>query len=219
MKIVTLSDTHGHLPTDLPDGDVLVIAGDICPVYDHSIDYQHWWLDNRFNLWLDDLSYKEIVCVCGNHDIIFENAPQKVPKLHCNYLQDSMVIIDDVVFYGYPHTIPFCGWAFNADPARLKAAADMIPDSTNVLITHGPPKGILDVVNGRYCTPQFQNHLGDEYLKNKVDSLQNLKLHVFGHIHSGHGKDIINNTVFVNASYINERYEPDYNKIVVDIKI
>ena len=146
MKIVTIADQHGYLPDDLPEGDILVIAGDICPVNDHSVVNQIWWLTNRFNLWLDTLPYDKdhIVCIAGNHDKIFEKSPTEVPKLHCHYLEDSGVTIDDVKFYGYPHTPIFCNWAFNRTPEYLEMAANKIPDDIDVLLTHGPPYGILD---------------------------------------------------------------------------
>lgn len=225
MKIVTLSDLHGHLPEDLPEGDVLVITGDICPVEDHNIGHQKWWLRERFNLWLDGLPYdhEHIVCIAGNHDWIFMNAPNAIPNLACHYLKDSGVIVDGVKFYGHPHTPVFCDWAFNRDPEYLEMVDDNIPDATDVLLTHGPPYGVLDTVKERYWESYDPKaYLGCKILKKRVNAMPDLKLHVYGHIHSGHGivkpSDLSENkTTFVNASYVNERYVPDYDIITVKI--
>jgi len=227
MKIITLSDLHGLFPKDIPDGDVLVITGDICPADNHTIANQKWWLANRFNLWLKSLSFdkKHIVCIAGNHDWIFEKKPAEVPKLNCYYLEDSGVSIDGVNFYGYPHTPVFCNWAFNKSPNDLEEAANKIPDNTDVLLTHGPPYGILDTVADRYLIgydPNETKHCGCTQLKKRVNKLLNLKLHVFGHIHSAHGivkpsKLGKSSTTFVNASCVNESYELDYDIISVEI--
>ena len=227
MKIVTLSDTHGFLPTELPVGDVLVISGDVCPASDHSISHQKWWLEERFNEWLEELPYDKdhIVMIAGNHDLIFMNEPQLVPKLHCQYLEDSGVTIDGVNFYGYPHTPIFCNWAFNRTPEYLERAADKIPENTDVLLTHGPPYGILDVVTencyGNIVSDK-KEYLGCKGLKKRLNKMPDIKLHVFGHIHSSHG--IVkptplsgSNTTFVNASYINENYDPAYDTIIVEV--
>lgn len=216
MKIVTLSDTHGFLPTNLPDGDCLVIAGDICPAHNHTVEYQEGFLDDRFNNWLDSLPYKHVVCIAGNHDWVFERG--RPPFIHCNYLQDTSVVLDGVKFYGYPHTPMFCNWAFNETHENLVIAANKIPEDTDVLITHGPPYGILDSVTD----PKWKNRakdLGCKALRDRVDNLPNLKLSIFGHIHSSKGNKRVGDTTFVNASYINEQYEhtDDYNPFVVDI--
>lgn len=215
MKIVALSDLHGCLLDSLPTGDILVIAGDICPATDHSIDYQKWWLEHRFNLWLESLPFKDIVGICGNHDFIFQEAPFLVPELKWNYLQQSDVIIDNIKFYGYPHTPIFYNWAFNCTTEQLKIICDGIPSDTNVLITHGPAYGILDCVTE--SNKKLSGNLGDINITNRIKGLPNLKLHISGHIHSGHGMIKHDNIISVNASCINENYQEDYDIITVEI--
>jgi Icc-related predicted phosphoesterase len=78
---------------------------------------------------------------------------------------------------------------------------DQIPDNLDVLITHGPPFGILDQV-----TPGG-THLGCEELLKAVQE-KKPKVHVFGHIHGGAGAFENGVTRFVNAAYRNERYKP-----------
>ena len=78
---------------------------------------------------------------------------------------------------------------------------DQIPDSLDVLVTHGPPYGILDQ------TTSDGPHLGCEELLNAVRR-KRPKIHVFGHIHGGAGIHSEENTIFVNAAYLNETYKP-----------
>jgi len=216
MKIVTLSDLHGHLPENLPEGDCLVIAGDICPATNHNVAFQAKWLEVRFNLWLDFLPYKDIVCIAGNHDWVFEKAPAFVPKLKCHYLQESSVVINGVKMFGYPHTPVFCNWAFNRSHGELTEIVNKIPEDTDVILSHGPAYGILDSVTDQRWHGTAVD-LGCKALRKRVDELPNLKLVVCGHIHSAHDMIKRGNTTFVNASYLNESYYPDYSVQVVEI--
>lgn len=52
MKIVATSDFHGVLPPveSIPECDVLVIAGDVCPLRDHGVEFQRSWLLTNFTL-------------------------------------------------------------------------------------------------------------------------------------------------------------------------
>ena len=47
MRVAAISDLHGYLP-DTPPCDVLLIGGDVCPVYDHGLDFQRRWLQTEF---------------------------------------------------------------------------------------------------------------------------------------------------------------------------
>jgi len=219
LHVVAISDLHGKLPNNIPICDVLIIAGDICPVYDHSHWFQKQWLIGEFNDWLKNQPAKHIVGVAGNHDLIFEDQLKGtyIPKLAWEYLCDSYIIIDNKKFYGHPWTSRFCDWAFNMNDLDLAVKDNNIPDDTNVLITHGPPYGILDTVEGVKILNNGKierEYLGSKSLKNRVNQLNNLDLHVFGHIHSSYGsiKPFINkHTIFVNASIINEAYKKVYN--------
>ncbi|MGO1501447.1 MAG: hypothetical protein ACTHWH_09225 [Marinobacter sp.] len=84
-----------------------------------------------------------------------------------------------------------------------------VPDNTDVLITHGPPKGIGDEAPlGFWC-----QNVG------WVDLLQQLQLkaHIFGHIHEGYGEYTLGKTRLINASTCTVRYEPTDPAIVLDI--
>lgn len=191
MRIVCVSDTHArHHLTELPDGDVLVHAGDIT---------RHGALDDvkSFNAWLGTLNrrYRHKVVICGNHDFCFQERAADARSLLTNaiYLEDSGCELDGLTFYGSPWQPWFGGWAFNLPRGEeLAKVWAKIPDRVDVLITHGPPEGILD-----------RTHRGD--LAGCRDLLVrvyevNPRLHVFGHIHEAAGRIDIGETIFVNAS-------------------
>lgn len=206
MKITFISDTHGkhtELTHKLPGGDVLIHSGDFMRGgYDENeaIDFLDW-------LEHDITGYEYKIVVAGNHDRLFEDEPERALKLirdyapNVIYLQDESEIINGVKFYGSPHTPAFNNWAFNMD--RDSDAIEMmwrnIPDDTDVLITHGPPLGILDY------TP-YGGNVGCERLIYRVLEVQPL-IHVFGHVHSSHGHKYNETTDFINASNLNEEYE------------
>jgi Icc-related predicted phosphoesterase len=124
------------------------------------------------------------------------------------------VTIDGLNFWGSPITPNFfeAYWAFNRSRGEIISRYwDMIPQITDVLITHGPPHDIMDLV------PDGKK-VGCEELRLKVDyDLPRLKLHVFGHIHDGYGKRKIDNKTFVNASICTEQYVPKNPPIQVEL--
>lgn len=72
MKIVAISDLHGHLPK-LQPCDVVVICGDIVPPniqknYEASLA----WLSGPFQSWALNLDCKKVIFIAGNHDFVFE---------------------------------------------------------------------------------------------------------------------------------------------------
>lgn len=206
MRIISISDTHGlHEDLDIPDGDVLVHAGDMT---------SHGRLAQikDFNEWFGSFPHKYKIAISGNHDWGFQNQSKQAKELmtSCTYLQDESVEIEGVKFYGTPWQPEFYNWAFNLPRGKeLKSIWENIPDDTDVLITHSPPFGILDqVLSGE--------SVGCEDLRNRIENL-NLKAHIFGHIHESYGVKIINSCKFVNASTCNRRYLPWNNPIIIDI--
>jgi Icc-related predicted phosphoesterase len=211
MRIICISDTHNRIgKVDIPDGDVLVHAGD-------STMMGRPEEIGKFAAYLEALPHKYKVVIAGNHDWLFETRPTTARKLiedaGAIYLQDEAVTIMGHKFYGAPWQPWFQNWAFNV--ARGKALAAkwaLIPTDTDVLITHGPPFGILDQVDGG-------EHLGCVDLRTAVDRVNPL-LHVFGHIHDGYGLDArreLARTNFVNASICDESYQPVNSPIEIDL--
>ncbi len=209
MKLVLISDTHLTKPT-LPEGDLLIHAGDL--TFDGSITQTTKGLN-----WLgtQGKNYKYgVIFVPGNHDWLFQNDFALAKKLgeenKITLLLDSSIVLENKRFYGSPWQPEFCNWAFNVPRfEEIRKKWDMIPLDTNVLITHGPPKGFNDF------TSRGEN-VGCEELLQKVLTIKP-ELHIFGHIHSGYGESFFNGTHFVNASICNEKYQPLNKPVVVDL--
>ena len=195
----------------MPDADVLVHAGDALGRGTLSE------LD-KFCAWLDkQQQYNHIIYIAGNHDGCLQDpttstqARKMVAGAGAVYLQDDSVMIDGLKFYGSPWQPEFCNWAFNLPRGhQLREKWAKIPDDTAVLVTHGPPHMIGDQV------PDGRNE-GCRDLRTRVDELQQLKLHVYGHIHFSSGLHTFMGKPFVNAAICTERYEPINPPIVVDI--
>lgn len=176
MRLVALADTHGyHRALTVPDGDVLVHAGDLTlrgtrPQLEDVAD------------WLRALPHRHKVVVAGNHDFWLQGnragAREVFRGLH--YLEDEEVTLDGVRFYGSPWQPWFHDWAFNA---RRGAPIDVywqrIPVGVDVLVTHGPPAGFGDrVFDGQ--------RVGCEDLLRHLVRVR-AKVHLFGHIHEDRG--------------------------------
>lgn len=209
MRIVCISDTHSmHDRLEVPEGDILIHAGDC--LGNGSLEQLQ-----VFNEWLGTFPHRHKVLIAGNHDWCFEKTPEQAQALVTNavYLQDSGVTLDGLRFWGSPWTPEFMNWAFNLP--RGQPLADkwaLIPGDTDVLITHGPPAGILDLV---------PNALGDISVgcADLWEAVQEraIRLHVFGHIHEQHGLVERGDRLYVNASTCNERFRPDNPAIVVEL--
>jgi Icc-related predicted phosphoesterase len=209
MRLVIISDTHSNLINDLiPDGDVLIHAGDL------SISGSVPEL-SRVGQELGKLQHPYKLVIPGNHDFLFEHSPQLARTLmgaDVTVLIDEAIEINGVKFYGSPWQPEFFNWAFNLPRLghELEEVWKMIPDDTNVLITHGPAKERLDFV------PRGQ-FVGCEVLKARIDQLDNLKLHCFGHIHYGYGWEYYRNKLYVNAALCDDKNCIVNKPIVVDI--
>ena len=189
MDITFISDTHGlHDRLKLNPGTVLVHAGDITEygTEDEVVDFLNWFSRQPF-------TFK--IFIGGNHDLFLETlTPGKRKKIippDVIYLQNSGTNINGLKFWGSPVTPYFLGMAFNARAGKeIKKVWNKIPADTDILITHGPPKGILD------------GGLGCEDLLLQIERGQP-KIHCFGHVHGQNGSEIINGTRFINAAMTN----------------
>lgn len=211
MKLVCISDTHMmHNRLEMPDGDVLIHAGDICN--EGKLPEVR-----SFATWLDRQPYKHKIIIAGNHDWPFyreterESAEALLNRAGAIYLRDSAVVIGGNVFYGSPWQPEFCNWAFNLPRGhQLREKWKMIYDNTDVLVTHGPPHGILDYV------PRDER-VGDADLLYRLGQISP-KVHIFGHIHYSRGEHSEAGTHFINAAICNEAYAPAHKPITVELE-
>lgn len=201
MRVVAISDLHGHLPTKLPSGDILIVAGDICPTSDHSPPYQLAWLERSFLPWLRWKPFKHKVFIAGNHDFAFQLHRFHVPTDLCRfYLQDNEMNLGGLRVYGTPWQPVFHDWAFNATEGELEKIWAKIPDGIDILVVHGPPRGAGDLTLEGIRT-------GSPSLHKRIFEVRP-KLVVTGHIHEDAGLHFIQDIPVINASYLDRAYQP-----------
>lgn len=209
LKIVAISDTHGqHRSLKLSKGDIIIHAGDVSRSGrpEQIQDFLDWFADLKFR-------YK--VFIAGNHDFFFEKAhtdviDKMIPE-GIIYLNDSSVEIEGIKIWGSPITPWFNDWAFNRDRgSEIKKHWDLIPDDTDILITHGPPFGILDET-------VYGKRTGCEELLLRVYHVKP-KYHIFGHIHEDYGNFTKGETTFINASVLDDWYEMRSEAVEISIK-
>lgn len=205
MRIVCLSDTHGHHKrVTVPDGDLLVHCGD-------STRRGAEPEIRSFDRWLAALPHRHKVVISGNHDFGFERDPAARTWITgAVYLQDEGIEVGGLRIWGSPWQPRFFDWAFNMDRgAPIRAIWDRIPAGTDILLTHGPPHGILD-------RTRHGEQVGCEELLLAVERIRP-RLHVFGHIHEDAGQAERGGTRFVNAAICDLTYQPVHPVIVVDL--
>lgn len=210
MKIVAISDTHnGHDKIVIPPCDILIHGGD-ATFRGRKEEVE------SFAKWFDKQPAKHKVFIPGNHELGVEAQwpGSKAWYLdHCpsaHLLMNSDVTLDGVKIWGSPVTPWFHDWAWNvARGPAIKKYWDMIPADTSIVVTHGPPYGILDAVNRGFGRADWnpQEHVGCQDL---MDAMLRIKpkLHIFGHIHEGYGTQVFQDTIYCNASIMDEHYDP-----------
>jgi Icc-related predicted phosphoesterase len=204
VRIVLVGDTHGqHRTLHVPSGDFLLHAGDFTLLNRSREEVRD------FNQCLSDLPHRRKVVVPGNHDFKFADPKWRNLISGAILLLNEGVELDGIRIWGSPLTpsnFESFGATSEADCARIFS---QIPDGTDLVITHGPPFGILDVAergNG--------NH-GCAHLLAAIRRVRPA-LHVFGHIHQSYGMASANGTVFVNAAPAGPGYRVIRQPIVIE---
>ena len=192
MRIVVISDTHElHRELAVPPGDLLIHAGDITFFSKRPSMYRD------FDLWLGRLHHRHKVVIPGNHDYRLEEPSERSVITNAILFVDSGVEIEGIRIWGSPVT-PFYAGAFGMSRAADRRRHwSRIPEGLDILITHGPPLGILD------CGPGSNHHEGCPALLEAVLEAKP-RVHVFGHIHAGYGTARREGTLFINASIFGE---------------
>jgi len=208
MKILAISDLHSfHSQLKLPpDIQMIICAGDVSNPQNPAINANQV-LD--FLAWYESLPIKYKIFCAGNHDTSIYHKlidPRKYSTI--DYLEHESIERGGINIFGSPWTPTYgSGWAWNKDRGKLDAYWKAIPENTDILVTHGPPKGILDLSHNygddlEYC--------GDQALFNHVERVKP-SFHIFGHIHSNKvdmnsGTRTVSGmkTTFINASCCND---------------
>lgn len=211
MIIEFIADLHGETP-DLEGGDILIVAGDLTA---HD-DLEGW---SKFDMWLQNQTHTHKLVIAGNHDMSAQLTPEIGQTLEktegVKYLCDSGIEIEGLKIWGTPWTLfsenlnPRCR-AFTASEEELEEKFSLIPYDTNILITHGPARGILDkTISGE--------EVGSIALLATLSRVRPM-IHAFGHIHESYGYykgtfktedgEEIGHVHCLNISYMDNNYEP-----------
>jgi Icc-related predicted phosphoesterase len=180
------------------------------------------WFINKFIPWVQMLDCQKVIFIAGNHDFflytnddgysvkqVIENSDVKNKLI---YLENEAYTYHGLQFYGCPNVEHLVNWAFYTwDGHEYK----YIPESTDVLLTHmAPAIGEL----GRDFT--IIRDFGSRRLANVIKELPNLRYAFCGHIHDGdHKPTLINHTVCINSSILNDDYEYTYEPVTVDVQM
>jgi Icc-related predicted phosphoesterase len=186
MKVWHISDTHTyHGMLEVPTGiDMIIHSGDL------SIDKNTILCkQNSLNFieWYKSLDIKHKIFVAGNHDLDIERrmiTPADFAKAGIIYLENSTTTVEGLKIWGSPITPAFGeGWAYNRKREKIDSTWRQIPDGTDIVITHGPPKGVLDISLGYFGKLE---QCGCKSLRRHIHRVKP-KLHLFGHIHNCDG--------------------------------
>lgn len=223
-RIVVISDTHmRHEQLPMPKGDILVHCGDLTNAGSLAEI-------NQFGLWLGQQDYEHKVVIAGNHDKLFERDVHNARQLLGDgfngvvYLEDSWCSLRGLNFYGSPWTPSFgTGWAYQLTSdahaserwERIEAARAAL-GHIDVLITHGPMRGVLDQTDDMTMVAGLlsKERVGCRQLR---DTMRRVKpqLHLFGHIHESPGIQVAEGVCHVNAASCDLSYRVQQKPVVI----
>jgi len=218
-RLVAVSDTHGKFrelsdpgsALHLPAGDILVHAGDLTKDGSHAeVQVACDWLAGLRG------RYQHIILVPGNHDRVFQkDAPlaREMVAGRFDLLIDQGVRRLGLDFWGTPWTPAFGNLAFGYEPRNERWAENWdagMPEQIDVLISHGPPLGILDRL-------ERTGKSGGSALLRAAIEKRRVRLVVCGHIHEGYGLREEGGVQFVNASLQDTWGEVRNPPVVIDL--
>lgn len=214
MRLLHISDTHSfhrQVPVSRFDNiDVVIHSGDESNYMD---PYRNEIECRDFIDWYKDVPVKHKIFVAGNHSTAIERrlvTPGDFAAAGIIYLENASTIIDGVKFWGSPHTPTFGNWAFMKAREKINRVWEQIPEDTEVLIVHGPPKGVRDLSFDRNGDLEM---CGCSALMKRCWKLKDtLKLVCFGHIHNMDGVETNQGvshysrtpTIFSNAACVHD---------------
>lgn len=237
MIVDCISDLHGHYP-NLEGGDLLIVAGDLTTSdkAHQLLQFGEWLTEQKYRKKVVIAgNHDNLICagrwkLCPpceygwNFDYLCDSGVEFEYWEEDRQDSNSRVCFSNIIrtkkklkIWGSPWTKSFPGMnpnckAFTVDTEEeLAVKFSLIPDDTDILITHCPPYGIFDRVscplrqpNGMIC--HAYQSAGSDSLHAAILRINPL-IHCFGHIHEGYNHEKLGRTHFVNASHVNERYQ------------
>lgn len=248
MKYGILSDIHGYPPLDedrkeLATCDVVCLCGDVFEgrvLEDFANEQIIDWMKS-----LTDAG-KRVIMTPGNHDLMLyrgyiekNNLPmdyycRHILRAHpltaedlkkmcgCEVLIDESITLENgTKIYGTPWSPLFYNWAFMKDENDLLEIFSKIPDDTDILLSHTPPKEETDFWKVDISDYDRTVHCGSSSLYKAIEGrLEKADIYC-GHIHSGDHDEcafyISHDNRVVNVSYVNENYKPYYKPVYMGL--
>jgi calcineurin-like phosphoesterase family protein len=210
IRVVCISDTHTLIPNHVPPGDILIHAGDLTNSGSvASLQSQINWLcslphkeiiviSGNHDIYLDPrtrtsltdneragtLDWKRIHYL-QHRRLSLTIEPDQAPGSRTPLLDTHRR--RRIRIYGAPQLPSFYAGATDGVhafmyPRGQDAWSETIPEDTDILVTHTPPKWHADI--------PLPRGLGCEHLLREVRRVKPA-LHVFGHVHWGAGKSVV----------------------------
>lgn len=191
-SICMIADTHRqHRQLAIPPCDLPIHCGDMC-----SFQREDAATLEDIDCWFAEVPARKVICIGGNHDFPLQH--REFRFAHAEYLCDRTIEIDGLRIHGAPWCPDLSGFAFYLPEAQLAEKWKLIPAGIDILITHTPPQGILDLPSSG------QMHLGCPHLRQELKRIQP-RLHAFGHVHASRGSCYSDNIHFYNAAVVTGR--------------
>lgn len=204
MLIYAISDTHNrYKDLVVPQCDILISCGDYSFQGTKSETF-------NFHKWLDQQDARYIISIMGNHELGVEAdfvTSKFIAEGACpgvRFIEEGLIEIEGLKIWCSAFTPAFCDWAYNVYSTEdLKKHWNRIPEGVDIVATHGPPYGMLDVV---FSPPSYEEHAGCRELWDAIMRVKP-KAHIFGHLHYSYGQKEFNGIKFYNVANCNDAYK------------
>lgn len=239
LRLVLISDTHSQhndLPKPFPKGDVLIHCGDFTKSRNvlKPTEYED------FARWFGALDFDTKILISGNRDDYMDTEvssklrKEPRPLEEIRAVQDFILGSKDIKFlsdtsheivhksggcvrvFGSPWTTAYSKTgrrkAFQLETGLLREKWKQIPAGPDILITHGPPLGILD-------RNKDNRESGCPALREEIFKNIRPRLHVFGHIHEAYGVHREEDILFINAACLGDLELIQHEPVVIDFPL
>jgi len=219
MKCYIFSDSHNlHTNLNIPECDMIIFCGDSTNSRDPAINEKE---EIDFLDWFSQQKAKYKIMIAGNHSTaIYKRLVDPRKWKGITYLEHESINIEGLNIFGSPYTPKYGDWAFMYKRNRGEVIWSSIPDNVDIIITHGPSKGILDLAHDENDRSNIVQ-VGCQSLANRIEAIKP-KYHFFGHIHTEdtlYNRGIYSNgvTTYVNAACLNHRNKLFYQGLLLDL--
>lgn len=210
LKVWHISDSHSyHYLLKTPENiDLVIFSGDESNYYEVSKNEAEAW---NFINWFKKLPIPNKIFIAGNHSAAIAKGritKKDFDEANIIYIENDYITIEGIKIFGSPLTPTFNNWYFMKNRSKLDDVWKIVHEDVDIMVTHGPPKGVLDL---SYNINNKLEFCGDKALLRHVTERIKPKLHLFGHVHNS--EDIINNSIlmrdditFSNASLVKDNH-------------